>query len=48
MMKSGEDVSSQDERDPELKRISRPGRYSTRDKGPNLTADLSQAQEGPS
>ena len=48
MMKSGEDVSSQDEGDPEMKRVSRPGSYSTRNKGPNLLADHLQAQSRPS
>lgn len=48
MMKSGEDISSQDKGDLELKRVSRPGRYSTRNKGLNLPADHLQAQARPS
>ena len=39
MMKNGEEVNSQDTGEPELKRVSTPGRFSMRNKGPSRTAD---------
>ena len=48
MMKSGEEVNSQDTGNPELKRVSTPGRFSMRNKGPSHPADPSQAQARPS
>ena len=44
MMKSAEEERSQVKSDPELKRVSTPGRFSMRNKGPSRTADQSQAQ----
>ena len=44
MMKGGDNVHSQAKDDPEVKRVSRPGRYSMRSKGPDQTAGRSQAQ----
>ena len=41
MMKNGEEVNSQDTGEPELKRVSTPGRFSMRNKGPSRTADPS-------
>ena len=48
MITSGEEVNSQDRGNPELKRVSTPGRFSMRNKGPSRTADPSQAQARPS
>ena len=39
VMKSGEEVNSQDTGNPELKRVSTPGRFSMRNKEPSSTAD---------
>ena len=39
MMKSGEEVNSQETGNPELKRVSTQGRFSMRNKGPSRTAD---------
>ena len=39
MMKSGEEVNGQDTGNPELKRVSTPGRFSMRNKEPSSTAD---------
>ena len=47
-MKSGEKVNSQDTGNPELKRVSTPGRFSMRNKGLSRTTDPSQAQARPS
>jgi len=44
MMKSAEEERSQVKSDPELKRVSTPGRLSMRNKGLSRTADQSQAQ----
>ena len=44
IMRSGEEVNSQDTGNPELKRVSTPGRFSMRNKGPSRTADPLQAQ----
>ena len=48
MMKSGEEVKSQDTGDPELKQVTTPGRFSMRNKGSSRTANPSQAQARPS
>ena len=48
MMKSGKEVNSQDTGNPELKRISIPGRFSMGNKRPSHTPDPSQAQARPS
>ena len=48
LMKSEEEVNSQDTGDPELKLVSTPGQLSMRNKGPSRTADPSQAQARPS
>ena len=47
MMKGGHNVHSQAKDDPDVKRVSRPGRYSMRSKGPDETAGRSQAQARP-
>ena len=47
IMKGGDNVHSQAKNDPEVKRVSRPGRYSIRSKGPDQTAGCSQAQARP-
>ena len=44
MIKNEEEVNSQDTGEPELKRVSTPGRFSMRNKGPSRTSDPSQAQ----
>ena len=48
MMKSGEEVNSQETGDPDLKRVSTPERFSMRNKGPSRTPDPSLAQARPS
>lgn len=47
MIKRGEDGHSQAKDDPEVKRVSRPGRYSMRNKGTDRPADRSQAPDRP-
>ena len=47
MMKGGDTVHSQAKDDPEVKRVTRPGRYSMRSKGPDQTAGRAQAQGRP-
>ena len=44
MMKGGDNIHSQAKEGPEVKRVSRPGRYSMRNKGPDQPAGCSQAQ----
>ena len=48
MMKNGEKVNCQDIGEPELKRVSTPGRFRMRNKGPSRTVDSLQAQARPS
>ena len=47
MMKGGDNLHNQAKDDPEVKRVSRPGRYSMRNKGPDQPADCSYAQARP-
>ena len=47
MMKGGDKIHSQAKEGPEVKQVSRPGRYSMRNKGPDQPAGCSQAQARP-
>ncbi|KAK2566494.1 hypothetical protein P5673_009104 [Acropora cervicornis] len=47
MMKGGDTIHSQAKDDPEVKRVTRPGRYSMRSKGLDQTAGRAQAQGRP-